>query len=325
MPSTNITITHRHVRVNVRDSIRAGNDDLGRNEEVRRGHSHFPARDRARTEDGRNDTVSNENRTRSWYRHVPLRSPSGTRYDSHSPGQTESSFHTPSRQPPSREQNDQRRQSSYRLERYENIVYTTSGQSDQSRQSSYRLERYENIVYTTSRQASPEEQSDQTTHFSHRTKWSENTTNTLRQASPREPTHQTRNFSHRTGRNDHTPHHHYPRQAPAPSREKPHQSESSFNPHTSTSSTPPPVAPRGGDLYKILNVSPEASHAEIVSAARRRRIEVHPDRLQYPGITLSALDEIDDEAQTVGLAADTLCDEVSRRRYDRAVRRGSRS
>lgn len=322
MPMTSITITHRHVRVNAIDFIRTGKDDLGRNEEVCRGHPYFPARDRARTEDGRNDTASNKNRTQS---HVPSRSPSSTRYDSHSTGQSESTVHTPSRQPPSRGQNYQRRQSSYRLERYENIVYTTSNQSDRSRQSSYRQERYENIVYTTSRQAPPGEQSDQTTHFSHHTTWSENTINTPHQAPPREPMHQqTRNFSHRTGRSDRT-HHYSPRQAPAPSREKPHQSESSFNPHTSTSFTPPPVAPRGGDLYKILNVSPEASNAEIVSAARRRRIEVHPDRLKYPGMTQSALDGIDDEAQTVGLAADTLCDEVSRRKYDSAVRRGSRS
>lgn len=46
--------------------------------------------------------------------------------------------------------------------------------------------------------------------------------------------------------------------------------------------------------------------------------------LKYPGMTQSALDGIDDEAQTMGLAADTLCDEVSKR-YDSAVRRGSRS
>lgn len=293
MPLTKITITHRYVRVHARNSIRTGNDDLERDEEVQRGHPQFTERDRARTEDGRN-----ESRTRGYYGRVPSRYPSSNRHDSNRPGQTENTFHTPSRQPPSREQNEQRRHSSYRLERYKNTIYTNSSQTP------------------------PGEQSDQTGHFSHRMKRGENTTNIPRQASPREPTQQTKNSSHRIRSSDHTPYHHSPRQAPAPSREKIHQSESSniFNNYTL-----PSVAPRGGDLYKTLNVSPEASHAEIVRAARRRRIEAHPDRLKYPGMTQSALDGIDDEAQNVGLAADTLCDEVSRRKYDSGVRRGSRS
>ena len=295
MPLTKITISHQHVRVHTIYSIRTGNDDPGRNEEVRRGYRHIPARDRARTED---DPGSNENRTRGGYRHVPSGSPSSTKPDSNRPGQTENAFHTSSHQAPPREQIDPRRQCSHRTEQSQNTIPTTFCQ------------------------APPCEQSYQTRHSSHRTRQGENTTNTHRQAPPPEPTHQTGNFSHRTRRGDHTPDHPSPRQAPAPSREQPHQREFSNYSHTSTR---PPVAPRGGDLYKTLNVSPEASHAEIVCAARRRRIQVHPDRLKYPGMTQSALDRIDDEAQNVGLAADTLCDELSRRRYDRAVRRGSRS
>lgn len=286
MPLTKITITHRHVRVHTTDSTWTGNDDPGRNEEVRRGHGHVFARHRARTEDDRNDTESNENRTRGAYRHVPSRSPSSSNPDRNRPGQTKNVFHTSSRQAPPREQIDPRRQPSHRTEQ------------------SY------NTIHINFRRAPLREQQ------------SENTTSTHRQAPPREPTHQTRNSSHRNRWSDHIPHHPSPRQAPAPSEEQPNLSESSNYPPTSS---PRPVAPKGGDLYKTLKVSPEASHAEIVLAARRRRIQVHPDRLKYPGMTQSAVDRIDNEAQNVGLAADTLCDEVSRGRYDRAVRRGLRS
>lgn len=77
-----------------------------------------------------------------------------------------------------------------------------------------------------------------------------------------------------------------------------------------------------GDLYKSLKVSPDASHDEIVHAARRRRIEVHPDRRKLPGMSPSDVSRINMEAQEVGLAADTLCDEASREKYDKALRRG---
>lgn len=80
-----------------------------------------------------------------------------------------------------------------------------------------------------------------------------------------------------------------------------------------------------GDLYKSLKVSPEASHDEIVHAARKRRIEVHPDRRKLPGMSPSDVSRINMEAQEVGLAADTLCDEASREKYDRALRRGSKT
>lgn len=74
-----------------------------------------------------------------------------------------------------------------------------------------------------------------------------------------------------------------------------------------------------------LNVSPDASHDDIVRAARKRRIEVHPDKRKSPEMSPSEVDRIENEAQGVGLAADTLCNEESREKYDRALRRGLRS
>lgn len=39
----------------------------------------------------------------------------------------------------------------------------------------------------------------------------------------------------------------------------------------------------------------------------------------------SEVDRIENEAQVVGFAADTLCNEQSREKYDRALRHGLRS
>lgn len=290
-------------------------------------------------------------RTRTF--HPPSRPPQPSSREQNDDARRQSSYH--------------HRLERYEKTVYTSTTTTSDQSSDQSRgqsSSCHRRERYENIVYTTGttscRAAPPPpppplgEPSDQTILcFSRRrTEWTDNTTKTNtnfspRQApsapTPRELTHQTRNFNHHGTERSNYHHHHYsPRQAPpaATSREKKKaqpqsESESFFNPNNSKSSTttniprPSPVQQpsRGGDLYKILKVSPEASHAEIVSVARRRRIEVHPDRLQHhhPGMTPSTVDRIDTEAQNVGLAADTLCDETRRRSYDNSVRRGSRS
>lgn len=111
-----------------------------------------------------------------------------------------------------------------------------------------------------------------------------------------------------------------------PRRTHPRATDSSQTYRDESESSPlgQPAPKLAGDLYKVLNVSQDASHEDIVRAARKRRIEVHPDRRKSPGMTPSEVDRIDDEAQGVGLAADTLCDEVSRGKYDRAVRRGLR-
>lgn len=121
-----------------------------------------------------------------------------------------------------------------------------------------------------------------------------------------------------------------PRRDQDPSNFRQAHSGAKESSHTSRDEiVPPPTrqpAPKlAGDLYKALKVSPNASHDDIVYAARKRRIEVHPDRRKLPGMLPSEISRIDKEAQEVGLAADTLCDEVSREKYDRAVRRGLRS
>lgn len=118
-------------------------------------------------------------------------------------------------------------------------------------------------------------------------------------------------------------------QGPSSSRQAPSGAKESSHKFREEIKTSPPRQPApkklAGDLYKSLKVSPDVSHDEIVHAARKRRIEVHPDRRKLPGMSPSELSRIDNEAQEVGLAADTLCDEVSREKYDKALRRGLRS
>ena len=58
------------------------------------------------------------------------------------------------------------------------------------------------------------------------------------------------------------------------------------------------------DHYATLRVEPLATEEEIKSAAKRRRVEVHPDKLKKPGMSASELAKIDDAAAKVGLAAD---------------------
>ncbi|KAL8762261.1 MAG: hypothetical protein Q9184_001709 [Pyrenodesmia sp. 2 TL-2023] len=80
---------------------------------------------------------------------------------------------------------------------------------------------------------------------------------------------------------------------------------------------------RSSDLYERLRVHPLSTDAEIAQAAKKRRIEVHPDRERKPGMTERELNEIDEIAKEVGYAADVLQDAEKKRRYDRE-RRGRR-
>lgn len=130
-------------------------------------------------------------------------------------------------------------------------------------------------------------------------------------------------------------HSHFPRRAHPRARNDPshmhnnnnNNYDGDYNQKSATSAAPLPLqhAARVGELYKILNVSPDASQAKLIRAARKRRIEVHPDRRKISEMTPSELGRIDSVAQEVGLAADTLCDEQSRKKYDRALSRGLRS
>lgn len=70
--------------------------------------------------------------------------------------------------------------------------------------------------------------------------------------------------------------------------------------------------------YETLGVKYGASQDEIAIAARAMRIKVHPDRLKRAGgLTPADLDAIDERAKRVGWAADVLCCENSRKKYDR--------
>ena len=80
----------------------------------------------------------------------------------------------------------------------------------------------------------------------------------------------------------------------------------------------PEVPERQPNHYETLGVKYGASQDEIAIAARAMRIKVHPDRLKRAGgLTPADLDAIDERAKRVGWAADVLCSENSREKYDR--------
>lgn len=71
------------------------------------------------------------------------------------------------------------------------------------------------------------------------------------------------------------------------------------------------------DHYLTLKIGPLATAEEIKSAARRRRVEVHPDRLKKAGMSDSERAEIDAAAAKVGQAADVLQNPEQKLNYDR--------
>ncbi|KAL8840446.1 MAG: hypothetical protein Q9170_001322 [Blastenia crenularia] len=73
------------------------------------------------------------------------------------------------------------------------------------------------------------------------------------------------------------------------------------------------------DFYASLQVPRWSCHEYIVQAARRRRIEVHPDKLKKPGMTAEELKSIDQIAMEVGRAADILTDPSKRSGYEREL------
>ena len=72
------------------------------------------------------------------------------------------------------------------------------------------------------------------------------------------------------------------------------------------------------DHYRTLGILPTASAEEIREAAKKRRIESHPDRLKRePDLTEARLREIDDVAKDVAWAAEVLMDWRAKERYDK--------
>ena len=73
------------------------------------------------------------------------------------------------------------------------------------------------------------------------------------------------------------------------------------------------------DHYKTLGVARDASAEEIERVAKMMRILCHPDRLKRNGPTPEEIIQIDEKAKNVGWAADVLCDEMSRQKYDQEL------
>lgn len=73
------------------------------------------------------------------------------------------------------------------------------------------------------------------------------------------------------------------------------------------------------DLYGDLRIHPSSTQGEIAQAARKRRIEVHPDKLKKPGMTDKELEKIDQTAMQVGRAADILLDPEKKAKYDKKL------
>lgn len=73
------------------------------------------------------------------------------------------------------------------------------------------------------------------------------------------------------------------------------------------------------DHYAALKLGPLATSEEIKSAAKRRRVEVHPDKLKKPGMSDSERAKIDAAAAEVGQAADVLSNPEHKLEYDRQL------
>lgn len=77
-----------------------------------------------------------------------------------------------------------------------------------------------------------------------------------------------------------------------------------------------------GKYYTLLNVGPSASHEEMLRAARDARVKAHPDRFHRSSLSDQSWALILDNAKEVGRAADVLCDERDRQKYDSDVKYG---
>ncbi|KAI4222036.1 MAG: hypothetical protein L6R36_006458 [Xanthoria steineri] len=83
----------------------------------------------------------------------------------------------------------------------------------------------------------------------------------------------------------------------------------------------PPIKPKASsaapDLYALLGVNPRSSRQAIERAAKKKRIDCHPDKLKRNGMSDPELQAIDDWAKEVGGAAEVLLDPSKRAQYDK--------
>lgn len=66
-------------------------------------------------------------------------------------------------------------------------------------------------------------------------------------------------------------------------------------------------------------MEPSATQADLVKAARKKRIETHPEKFSGRNLAPAEVDKIIERSKTVGNAADILCDPVARLQYDDKV------
>ena len=86
---------------------------------------------------------------------------------------------------------------------------------------------------------------------------------------------------------------------------------------------PPPAKPKGHfpNHYATLKVSRDLSQEDVEKAAKKRRIDVHPDKLaKLTNLSPEERAKKEAEAKDVGCAADILSNAESRRKYDRQLR-----
>lgn len=117
-----------------------------------------------------------------------------------------------------------------------------------------------------------------------------------------------------------------PPTAKAPPKTPP---KASTKPPPKASPKPPPkppinpeTSPAAMDLYAVLGVNPSSSPQDIEKAAKKRRIDCHPDKLKRMDMSNPELQAIDDWAKEVGGAAEVLLDPRKRVRYDWQRRNG---
>jgi len=73
------------------------------------------------------------------------------------------------------------------------------------------------------------------------------------------------------------------------------------------------------NYYEKLGIQQGASDVEIRKAAKKMRVQVHPQRLITPETSKEERKKIDQRAIEVGEAAETLLDRFSRQRYDQEL------
>ena len=84
------------------------------------------------------------------------------------------------------------------------------------------------------------------------------------------------------------------------------------------------TTPRIADYYSLLGVPSNASHGEILKAAKKARIAAHPDRCSGQNLRPKELEQVIDHSKAVGQAADVLTDAEKRVRYDAKLRKERR-